>query len=371
MKTTTSFLSLFCIGLILLTACVTQKEPDREDPGRVVITDQQFTGDRMQLGQADTILFEKIVKCNGEVVPLPEGMAVISAPVGGIIQRISCRSGQQVKKGQPLLEIGGNEVIDIQTQFAEAAAQYRRLQIEHQRLQSLYEEQVTSEKEFMLADSEFKRSQVQYRGLKMKMEAMGLQADKIEGGTLYESYRIVSPVTGNISSMGVHLGSYMEPQSELLEIVDPGRLQLKLSLFASTVASLQRGQVVRYRTAHSDEVYGAVIHAIGVAVDAETKAVSCYASLTEPTPVNPVANEFVQAEVIAASETVAALPDEALLQTEAGYVVLALEKQEEGRYLFQPVEVSVGRRQGGFTEILSGLTHRQILTKGAYNIHLE
>lgn len=370
MKKMTSSI-LFCLGLILLTACVTQKEPDREDPGGVVITDQQFTSDQMQLGQVDTILFEKIVKCNGEVVPLPEGMAVISAPVGGIIQRISCSSGQPVIKGQTLLEIGGNEVIDIQTQFAEAAAQYRRLQIEHQRLQSLYEEQVTSEKEFIMADSEFKRSHAQYSGLKMKIEAMGLPADKIEGGTLYESYRIVTPVAGNISAMGVHLGSYVEPQREMLEIVDPTKLQLRLSLFASNFATLKRGQTVRYRIAHSDEVYGAVIHAIGVAVDTETKAVSCYASLTDPIPVNPVASEFVQAEVVAASESVAALPDEALLQTDAGYVVLALETQEEGHYQFQPLEVTIGRRQDGYTEILSGLTHQQILTKGAYNIHLE
>jgi len=322
----------------------------------------------MQLGQADSILFEKIVKCNGEVIPLPDGMAVVTAPVGGIIQRIHCRSGQPVKKGELLLEIAGNEVIDIQIQFAEAAAVYRRLKAERERLSSLHQEQVTSEKEFILAHSEYKRSQAQYNGLKMKAEVMGLPADKIENGTLYESYRVVSPVTGNISAMGVHLGSYMDPQSELIEIVDPEKLQLKLSLFASSVASLERGQTVRYRTAHSDEVYGAVIHAVGLAVDEKTKTVSCFASLTDPKPVNPVAREFVQAEIITASERVAALPDEAVIQTEAGHVVLALEQQEEGRYLFQPIEVIIGRQQGGYTEILSGLVHQQILKKGVYNI---
>ena len=369
-KTTTSYL-LYCIAMLLFTACVTQKEPDREDPGLVEITDLQFANDRMQLEQADSILFEKIIKCNGEVIPLPDGMAVVTAPVGGIIQRVHCRSGQPVKKGQLLLEIGGNEVIDIQTQFAEAAAQYRRLQVEHERLRSLYDEQVTSEKEFILVDSEFKQSQAQYSGLKMKVEAMGLSAGKIESGALEDTYRIVSPLSGKIALVAVHNGSYMDPQSELLEIVDPGRLQLRLSLFASTVGSLESGQTVRYQTAQSDEVYGAEVRSIGVALDAETKTVSCYASLTNPKPLNPVANEFVQAEIITESERVTALPDEAVIQTEAGYVVLALEQQEEGRYLFQPIEVTIGRRQGGYTEIVSGTTHQQILTKGAYNIQLE
>jgi cobalt-zinc-cadmium efflux system membrane fusion protein len=370
MKTTTSNL-LYCLGILLFTACVTPKEPDREDQGVVEITAPQFANDRMQLGQADSILFEKIIKCNGEVIPLPDGMAVVTAPVGGIIQRVHCRGGQPVIKGQLLMEIGGSEMIDIQTQFAEAAAQYRRLQVEHERVRSLYDEQVTSEKEFIQVDSEFKQSQAQYSGLKMKVEAMGLSAGKIESGALEESYRIVSPLSGQIALVGVHIGSYVNPQSELLEIVDAGRLQLRLSLFASTIGSLKSGQAVRYQTAQSDEVYGAEIRSIGVVVDAATKTVPCYALLTNPAPVNPVANEFVQAEIITASEWVAALPDEAVIQSGAGYVVLALEKQEEGRYLFQPIEVIIGRRQGGYTEIVAGLAHQQILTKGAFNIQLE
>lgn len=44
---------------------------------------------------------------------------------------------------------------------------------------------------------------------------------------------------------------------------------------------------------------------------------------------------------------------------------------EEGRYLFQPIEVIIGRRQGGYTEIVAGLAHQQILTNGAFNIQLE
>lgn len=370
MKTAMSYLLVF-IGIYLFSACGTQKEPDREEMKLVEITALQFANEQMQIGAVDSILFEKIVKCIGEVEPLPEGMAVVSAPVGGIIQQIHCRSGQLVKKGQLLLEIGGNEVIDIQTQFAESAAAYRRMKAERERLLSLYAEQVTSEKEFILADSEFKRSQAQYNGLKMKVEAMGLSSSRIESGVLDDSYRIVSPLSGQIALVGVHHGSYVDPQSNLLEIVDPDRLQLRLSLFPSSIASLKSGQSVRYQTADSDKRYAAELRSIGVALDAETKTVSCHASFTGAKPVNSLAYQFVEAEIITERERVAALPDEAVIQTEAGYVVLALEKQEEERYLFQPIEVTIGRRQNGYTEILSGIVHHQILKKGGYNIHLE
>lgn len=67
----------------------------------------------------------------------------------------------------------------------------------------------------------------------MKIEAMGLSASKIENGEFYSSYAIKTPINGNISTLNAQIGSYIDSQSELLEIINPDMLQLKLSLFAT------------------------------------------------------------------------------------------------------------------------------------------
>jgi cobalt-zinc-cadmium efflux system membrane fusion protein len=368
---TVNHLLYFLSALLLFSSCGSRREPAAEESSLIEITDRQFTTEGMQLGEIETVPFERSVKCNGSIVPLPGGIAKVNAPVPGIVRSISCRDGQWVRGNQSLLEISGNEIIDIQGQFAEAAAGYRRAKNEYDRARLLYDEKVTSEKEFIVADSEYKSSLAKYRGLRMKIEAMGLSVSTIENGEFYTSYRIQAPINGNISNLNAQIGSYIDSQSPLLEIMNPEMLQLRLSLFATDMTHLKKGQTVRFRPVNTDDIYLATLTSIGVAIDDETKTIDCYASINDKKRTNPVANEYVESEIITSTDSVTALPDEAIIRTESGNLILVLDKQENESWYFTPVEVTVGRQHNGYSEIVSDTIHQKILTRGVYNINIR
>ena len=368
---TVNHLLYFLPALFLFSSCGSRQEPAAEESSLIEITDRQFTTEGMQLGEIETITFERSVKCNGSIVPQPNGIAIVNAPVSGIVKEIYCHDGQWVMRNQSLLEISGNEIIDIQGQFAEASANYKRSKNEYDRSKSLYEEEVTSEKEFIMVDSEYKTSVAKFNGLKMKIEAMGLSASKIENGEFYSSYAIKTPINGNISNLNAQIGSYIDSQSELLEIINPDMLQLKLSLFATDMTHIKKGQTVRFKSVNSDDEYLATLTSIGVAIDNDTKTIDCYASISDKKPTNPVANTYVESEIITSTDTVSALPDEAIIKTENGILILVLDKQENENWYFTPVEVAVGKQHNGFTEIVTENIHNKILTKGVYNINIQ
>lgn len=370
MKTVINLLYFLSL-LFIFIACGSRQEPAEQESSLIEISGQQFVTEGMQLGEIETIRFERSVKCNGSIVPRPNGIAIVNAPVPGIVKNIYSLNGQWVKKNQSLLEIGGNEIIDIQGQFAEAAAIYKRSKNEYDRARSLYDERVMSEKEFIVADSEYKSSLAKYRGLKMKIEAMGLSASTIENGEFYSSYAIKTPINGNISNLNVQIGSYIDSQSEILEIINPDMLQLKLSLFATDMTNIKKGQTVRFRSVNSEEIYLATISSIGVSIDNETKTIDCYALLNDKKPTNPVANTYVESEIITSSDSVSALPDEAVITTETGSLVLVLDKQEDDNWYFTPVEVTVGRQFNGYSEIVTETIHNKILTRGLYNVTIR
>jgi len=83
-----------------------------------------------------------------------------------------------------------------------------------------------------------------------------------------------------------------------------------------------------------------------------------------------IENEFVEVEILTKSDTVNALPTEAIIKTEAGNYILALEKQEKDKYIFRKVNVTSGREFQNFTEIPDKISIPQVLTKGVYNIIL-
>lgn len=367
MKTTKHLLYLAIVTLIMLS-CGSKQEVAEQESGLIEITNQQFETDSMQLGEIETKLFENIVKCNGTIVPLPNGIAKLSAPVNGIIKSINCANGESVDRNQPLIEITGNEIIEIQKEFAEASANYKRLKSEYERVKSLYNEKVTAEKDFTLAETEFKVSMAKYFGLKLKIESIGLSTSKIENGEFYSSYLLKSPIKGYISNFKASIGSYIDSQVELLEIINPDMLQVKLAVFANEIANLRKGQTVRFKSTNTSDYQLATISSIGVAINNETKSIDCYAAITGKKAINPIAYEFVESEIVAGTDTVKALPANAIIKSENDYFILVLSKQEEGKYLLNKVEVNTGRQHKGYTEINNPINGRFILVSGVYNI---
>jgi cobalt-zinc-cadmium efflux system membrane fusion protein len=361
----------FAVVAITLLACGNSQQTGEPESGLIVITQQQFATDSMQLGEIAPRVFESAVKCNGTIVPLPEGMARVSVPVNGLVKGISCYNGLWVAQNQPLMEIYGNEVVDIQREYAEASASFVRIRNEYERIKSLHDEKVTSEKDFILAEADYKTSIARYNALKIRIEAVGLSAPKIEQGGFSPSYVIKSPIAGFISNLNTHIGSYIDSHTELLEIVNPGMLQVKLSVFPTDVKQLKKGQIVRFKSAQSSQIYQATMSTIGVVVDPDSKTIDCYAAIDGQHEMAPIVNDFIEAEIITSTDSIKSLPNDALIKTETGYVILVLEKQDSEKLYFRKEWITIGRRNIDYTEVLVDNLPGKVLVSGVYNLVVE
>ncbi len=358
------------LASFIIHACGNRQEVAEPESSFIEISNHQFTTVQMQLGKIEQHPFESTIKCNGTIEPLPGGLAIVSAPVNGIIKSILVSNGQPVAKYQVLAEITGNELIDIQKDYAEASSSHKRLQSEYERVKSLYNDKVTSEKEFIQIETEFKMALARYGALKLKVEGIGLSPARIENGEFYAAYALKSPISGYASNISTQMGSYIDARAELMEIVNPGSFQVKLSLFANDISLIRKGQTVRFKMRNADPPHTAEINSIGIAIDDATKLIDCYAFITDKSISNPLANEFVECEIVTGTDTVNALPSDAIIKTESGSYILVLNKQEKDKYLFEKKMVTIGRQKDGFTELLNDRIEGSVLTKGAYNITL-
>lgn len=358
------------IGALLFWSCSGTAEAPEVESSFIEITGKQFTTDGMSLGRIENKEFESIVKSTGTIEPVAGGTALAGTPLSGIIRSILCRNGQYVSKNQPLLTVSGTQVIDIQKDYAEAAARYHRLSIEYDRAKALFKESVTSEKDFVETESSFKSALAVYTAAKLKVKALGFETEQIESGNFYDHFQIKSPLDGYVSGLDASIGQYIDPQTVVAGITDPGKVQLKLSVFSGDVASLKVGQTVRFKPADAPVAGTARISAVGVSVDEDTRTILCYADIDNPQNSHVVSGDYIEAEIVTAAEMSNALPTAAILKTEAGYAVLVLKKQEKGNYFFKKSEINTGRQSNGYTEVMGDLPEGQILTAGAYNVAL-
>lgn len=363
------------VALIVITSCGNKKNTeDRAEVSEnlITVTREQFETNKMELGEPLKQTFEEVVKCNGNIVVQPSGVAMISTSIPGLVERINCKTGQKVNVGQVLFELTGNDFVELQKEFAETASQLKRVKSEYERIRTLYNDNVVAEKDYILAESEFKAANAVYSALKMKLRFIGLDDAKIVNGSFYDYFSIRSPINGFISQIDVSLGQYADQQTNMAEILDLNKLQLKIAVFEKDLSNLKENQKVSFTLlGNMARTNIATLKSIGKNVDSESKSVMCFADIDDLTSNNFVNNAYVEATIITGTDTVTAVPEESVVKSGDDTYLLSLVKNENDNYYLRRVKVDLGRIDKGYVEIVDNPGVTTILTKGVYNIPVE
>jgi membrane fusion protein, heavy metal efflux system len=362
-----------CISLISVSCGQNNQnsEAKTEDNNLIRITSVQFRDEKMAFGQPERKVFTDVVRCNGSIISRPSGTARISSSVAGHVSKIYCSTGQSVHSGQALFELSGNEFIELQKELAESASRFKKISSEYNRIKALYGDKVGSEKDVIAAESEFNSSLAGYSALKLKIKNIGLDPAKIENGDFYGSFSVRSPLRGHVSEINVSLGQYTDPQAIMAIVFDDSQLQLRVAVFEKDLPGMKPGQKIKFRSSENSSFCSATLSTIGQSVDPETRSIICLADIDDLTKRTFVNNGYAEAMIIIRTDTINAVPEEAVLRSGGADYLLTLSQQKDSIYFLNKIKIKAGRSEDGYREITDPPALSQILTKGTYNIVLE
>jgi len=322
---------------VLVISCKNKTEQNAEiDSGLVEITKAQFEAEKMTIGDPELYPFADKVHFTGTIIPTVNGQAQISLPIPGIIENIRCKPAQMINKGSLLFEISGHWFIDLQKDFSESSAILVKLKSEYQRAKELYNENISTQKDLTAVESSYYAENAKYKALKSKLESMGLNVAKIEKGDFYPSFPVKSPINGFVSSITASLGQYIEPQQTIAQIIDNNSFQLKINIFEKDIDKIGNGQTVEfYLNATKAQKYAATINAIGKTIMPDTKSIECYATINKSENINLVSNQFVEGEIFATLDSVLAVPETAIINSENEKYVLMFEKKKTQYFILR------------------------------------
>jgi cobalt-zinc-cadmium efflux system membrane fusion protein len=367
---------LYSLAICLMIAsCGHNKKKDNtsEIPTDLIsITGDQFKTNNMVLGEPVRMQFNELVKCTGNIVIEPSGTIMISTPIPALVNQIECKEGSDVRAGQLLFVIAGNDFIELQKDYAETESQMKRITSEYERVKSLYEERVGSEKDLIMAESEYKTAKAKYSALKMKIKMLGLNETKISDGNFYESFSLRSPINGYLSQINVAVGQYANQETPLAEILDINKMEIRMAVFEKDLGNLASNQKVTFNLlGNTGKIYDASLKSIGKDVEKDSKTIFCYADIDDRRHSNFVNNAYVEATIITKSDSVRAVPEEAILRSDGETYILEYVKNENDTWFLKKTKVSTGRLFNGYVELLNLPAIGKILTRGAYNIRIE
>jgi cobalt-zinc-cadmium efflux system membrane fusion protein len=186
--------------------------------------------------------------------------------ISGIVDRTYCSLGDKIQKGQPLLDIRSTELSALQSEKISLEAEEKVAERELRTAQSMFDDNMTSEKELLEAKGKLKQIQASLNKIKSDMNVYG--TDKGNG-----IFTVNAPISGYIVSKNVLPGSTISPESNpAFFIADLTTVWVIVNVYASNLRFVSVGMNVEITTlSYPDEVFHGKINSLSQVFDPEEK----------------------------------------------------------------------------------------------------
>jgi cobalt-zinc-cadmium efflux system membrane fusion protein len=354
-------------------------QQDSEDAGIITLSPQQFEANNMAVSTPEEMRFPEVIRVSGMIDVPPENRVVISAVYGGFVKKTSLLVGDKVRKGQVVAVLENPEFLTLQQEYMEVRETLPYLKSEFERQQTLFEEQISSEKGFLQAKSAYRSASARKSGLEKQLSLLGIRPDELEPDALRSEIALYAPISGKVTQVNISMGSYVSRASEMLEIINPEHLHLELSVFEQDIGKVREGQPIRFRIPEvSDTQYEGAVYLVGSSIDVG-RTVKVHGHLNEEHKASLLVGMFVQAEIQvgtdedpeAESPLFLALPEEAIIAQDEERFIFVQEGTSDAGLRFRKVMVKTGPTAQGMTALTDAgslSSSDKVLVNGAFLI---
>ena len=331
------------------------EEGEEDGMGEVHLSELKFNSLGIKIDTLPTRSLSDVVQATGQLEVPPQYEATVTAILGANVTSIEVIEGDEVRKGQTLAYLSHPNLTRLQTDYMIAYNRMQNLEQEFNRQQRLYEEEVGSGKLFQQAQADYRVVQAEVKGLESQLRRLNLNVASIREGNIIENIPVVSPIQGSIEDVTVQVGQYVDPQTELFEVINTEHVHADLMVFAKDVYKIKEGQKVRIiMESIPGKTYTAEIFSVGKKFEENPRAIHVHAEINENTDAL-VPGMYINGKIITGTGTeVTALPGEAIIEEEGKSYIFLAEKEEENeetQWIFKPVEVITGEENEGWVEI--------------------
>ena len=352
-----------------------------------VVTDQMH---QLQIVKVGTYAFRAQTSAIGQIGYNEDASTIVLTPFSGRVTRLIAKPGDQVKRGDPLLEIDSPEQFAQQNDFIAAQAakrkagsqQHNLAQILEQRVRGLHEGKAAPSKDLQQAEAQLagaendlRSADTAFEAARVRLRILGRTDEEIlkleQTGMLSRVTTITAPISGTIVSRKVGPGQYVKADSgeALYTIADLSTMWLKAQIFEQDIAQVRIGQEIEARvSAVPGRIFKARIDAINSASDLTTRRIVVRSEIEN-------ADGLLKAEMFAMfkisiddGSTSPAVPTDAVIR-EGDVAAVWVETEP---MLFKRRVVEIGIQQDGLTQILGGLDAGElVVARGAIFVDNE
>jgi cobalt-zinc-cadmium efflux system membrane fusion protein len=274
--------------------------------------------------------------------------------VGGPVSRILVLPGQQVKEGQPMLEVSSPDYSQLLDAYLKAADSFRLADKNYARAKDLYEHHAIAERDLQQAESDRTQAEADKNAAEQGMKILGIKnPEDLAKAPSSAQIPVLAPISGEVVERLVSPGQVMQAgQTQAFTISDVSQVWVLANVYQSDLAYVRDGDDVAVTTDAYPDVFHGKISYISPALDPNTRTLQ--ARIVVDNKGEKLKRDmFCTVTVTAGTVSNAiAVPDAAVLRDDENqpFVYLAVNATQFGRRA-----VDIGQSQNGQTQITKGL----------------
>lgn len=208
--------------------------------------------------------------------------------VPGVVRRVHKGIGDSVREGEELAFLDSRELATAKAAYLAALARAQLAQINHDREERLWKQEVSAERDYLEAQTALTESQIEQRLTHLHLHALGVSDRDVSALTKAPDseltlYRMTAPFDGVIVDKHIARGEMLKDDSQAFLIVDHSNVWVIGRAYERDLRLLRKEQKATVRLdAFPGELFEGSVDYIASQLDAETRTVGVRVVLDNP-----------------------------------------------------------------------------------------
>lgn len=321
--------------------------------GRINMDAQQRQKNGLAIQTASALTLHNNLHLLGEVRINEDQMLHVVPRLAGIVESVLVSEGDQVSKGQLLAVITSQALVELRSDYLASQKRLNLARSHYAREKKLWEEKISAQQDYLQAGNALQEAEIAWQSAQQKLAAIGAHGvanQNFSSNKPLNRFEIRAPLAGTITEKHITTGHALKEDASIFTIADLRSVWVDVNVPAKDLPQLKQGQSASISAqAFTAQAEGKLSYVSAVANE-QTRSAKARLVLANPKgtwypgmAVNVVLKSGeVAVPVAVANDAIQTINDQATVFGSYGNVIEA-----------RPVEL--GRSDGKFTEIISGL----------------
>ncbi len=259
-------LTFFAFVLLLMSSCAkTEKEPIIQEEKATFCLNDFMKDDIIKVPVEKRPITESIL-LNAKVEANPDKLVHFVSLVSGVVTKTYFSSGEEVKKGQLLLEMMSSELSNLTSQKSSLQSQILVAQRALESVQEMHRDKIASQRDLIEAQSNLDV-------LRAELQNANAQLNLYSASTERSVFQVRASTSGTIISKNVAAGMQVSAESDpLFTISDLKEVWIMANIYAGNIPYVKQGMPVEIKALpYADKVFLGEINAISQVFDSNER----------------------------------------------------------------------------------------------------